>query len=388
MKIKFPHLVEQWRITETLIRAFKSHRLPHAFLFLGQDGVGKEAAALDLARVILCSKANAESGAIDFELPCEQCPDCVQSANLKHPNLKILFPLPKPKAGKEDEETINYTAAQEKAFEELLAAKAKEYYTPLHLWGGQEILLEHIRSLRHEFSLTSFNSRWRVVIISQADRLRLEAANAFLKLLEEPPPSVVFLLTSSRESRVLPTIFSRCQILRFHPIPADRLKEQLQRRLSISSEPALISSRLANGSWWSARQWAEENAVAEMEKAVVLMRLLVSGEPGVLEVEIDKLSAASSSDQLTKLLTLLSSWLREVQRYDADPSHYADLAQYPSMKKFAAYCSGAHYDTAIAAVEEARLDLERNVLPALVLHRLFDNLQTILFNQGTSVLFR
>lgn len=218
MNINFASLIGQDRIKEVLTRSVSTGRLPHALLFTGSAGTGKEAAAIDLARILLCNEYRQEDG--EKVIPCGECPSCVQSGKLAHPNFLILYPLPKPKSvSSEDSSGIEYTEAQRKEMLSLLEAKTQDPYIPLHVNGGQEILIEHIRALRREFSLTTYSGQWRIVLVSQADRLRIGAANAFLKLLEEPPENVLFILTTTRSSRILPTIRSRCQLLRFHLCP-------------------------------------------------------------------------------------------------------------------------------------------------------------------------
>ncbi len=376
--VRFENLVAQSRVAGVLSRAMSTGRLPHAYLFLGADGVGKEAAAIDLAGALLCLGHNRRQETTPAVVPCKSCPACAQSGNLAHPNLKILFPLPKPKQSA-DEAAETYTASQERQIEEAVSAKAADYYSPLAVTGGQEILIEHIRALRHEFSLTSFSGSWRIVIVSQADRLRVQAANAFLKLLEEPPSSVLFILTSSRESRLLPTIVSRCQALRFPPIPPSSIAEQLQSRLGVERETAEAAARLSGGSWPTARDWAREDPASQIAKAVNLLRLLVKGDPGDLDSEVDRLTTGGKADEFPALLRLLSRWLREVERYETNRQVYSHLGSDEALVRLAKFCSGRDFARAIESVENAHLDLEKRVQPSLVAHRLFILLRRILF---------
>ncbi|MCB2199321.1 hypothetical protein KQI63_07945 [bacterium] len=381
-----PNLVGQQRQKEVVLRAVRTDRIPHAYLFLGPLGVGKEAAALDLARALLCLSHHRGHGTTPAQVPCGDCPSCAQTNRLAHPNLKVLFPLPKPKksSGDEQEDAEAWSDAQRKQIEEALAAKAKDAYSPLNVQGGSEILIEQIRVLRGEFRLTSFSGGWRVVVISQADRLRVQAANAFLKLLEEPPDNVLFLLTSSRESKLLQTIISRCQILRFPPLPEDVLTHELIGRRNVAQQTAEASARLAGGSWSQAIRWAEANPAAEMEKAVKLLRSLVKGDPGVLDGLVEEWSAPSKSEEFGNLLLLLGKWIRDVQRLDANPSGHPELAKDSALAKFTKFTEGRDHARAIELIEEARLDLERNVQPGFVAHHLFVHLWRQLFARQDS----
>ncbi|MBD3165171.1 DNA polymerase III subunit delta' [bacterium] len=382
LAVRFPDVIGQERITTALGRSLRNGRVPHAMLFLGDDGVGKEATALDFARALLC---RGKAG----EKPCEQCADCAKTRQLQHPNLKILFPLPTPKESSDDDAAgEEYTAAQQRKIDEVLAAKRNDYYAPLEVQGGREIVLEHIRTLRREFAKTSYSGEYRVVLISAADRLRVQAANAFLKLLEEPPGGAVFILTSSRESRLLATIISRCQTFRFSPLPTQLLERALIERRNVATDAAATAARLAGGSWMQAREWAEGDPGRKMEQVVGVFRVLYKYDPGKIDELVDQLSTGAAAKELPVLLELMSIWLRDVQRFDADPERYAHLGRDASLSRFAQVCAGRDFARAVEEIEQARLDIERYVQPGLVMHQLLVRIATLLFDHGPLVVSR
>jgi DNA polymerase-3 subunit delta' len=290
--------------------------------------------------------------------------------------------MPKPqKAGDEQEAgSSDFSAAQQKAIDSAIALKAEDPYSPLAVQGGRELLVDHIRSLRHEFSLTSFSTGWRVAIISQADRLNPSAANAFLKLLEEPPPEVSFILTSSRESRLLPTIVSRCHTLRFGPLPEEEVRSLLARRDGVDERTADAAARLSRGSWRDAVRWTREDPASEMERAVALLRDLVKGDPGLLDEKVEEWSSGNGLRELPELLNLLTVWLRDVLRLTVDPER-AGQVQDEALVKFAAFVRGRSVELALEEIDEARRQMEANVQPSLVVHRLFRRLWQILFRR-------
>jgi DNA polymerase-3 subunit delta' len=201
---------------EALIRAFDHARargrLAHAYLFTGPPGVGKRLFAHELAKALLCEDPpGPQLGA------CDRCPACHQVEAGTHPDF--------------------FTAGRP---EESL-----------------EIPIELVRELCRSFSLKAARGRGKVAILDDADDLNEYSANCFLKTLEEPPPRSILILIGTRADRQLPTIVSRCQVVRFAPL-APALVAELLRAQGVE-DPALIDRlvRLGGGSVGQAKALAD-----------------------------------------------------------------------------------------------------------------------------------
>ena len=168
-------------------------RLPHALLFVGPEGVGKRLFALTLAQALLCERRSEES--LD---PCRACPSCLQVVEGSHPD--------------------------------VLAVRKPE--------DRQELPIRVIRDLCLDLGLKPMRGHRRIAIIDDADDLSDEAANAFLKTLEEPPPGSVLILVGTAAEVQLETILSRCRVMRFDPLPVTDLVE-------ILTEKGLVENREA-----------------------------------------------------------------------------------------------------------------------------------------------
>ncbi len=166
--------------------------MPHAFLFVGPEGVGKRRFALTLAQALLCEQHDAT--ALD---PCGTCPSCRQVESDSHPDV-------------------------------LQVQKPEEKH---------ELPIGTIRQLCHDLSLKPMRGARRVAIVDDADDLSEEAANAFLKTLEEPPPGAVLILIGTSAELQLDTILSRCRVLSFDPLPTDDLAALLLEQ-GATSDPA------------------------------------------------------------------------------------------------------------------------------------------------------
>jgi DNA polymerase-3 subunit delta' len=183
-------------LVEGFRRAVRRDRLAHAYLFTGPAGVGKRLFAAELAKALLCEKRAA--GELEA---CERCPACVQVEANTHPDF-------------------------------FTAARPPE---------ALEFPIELMRELCQGFALKSARGRGKVVLVDDADDLSEEAANCFLKTLEEPPPRSVLILIGTSPDRQLQTIVSRCQVIRFAPLPAELVDELLQRQ---GVEDAALRARL------------------------------------------------------------------------------------------------------------------------------------------------
>lgn len=195
-------------VVELFRTALARERLASSFLFAGPAGVGKATFARKLAQTLLCSRRPAE--AMD---PCEACPSCAQVRAGTHPDVIAL------------------------------AKPADRSEIPVELIIGPK---EHRlrEGLIHDLSLRPFMGGRKVAILDDADLLNEEGANALLKTLEEPPPRSVLILVGTSPARQLPTIRSRCQLVRFAPLPVAAVASILTTQ-ELVSDPDLAARAAA-----------------------------------------------------------------------------------------------------------------------------------------------
>ncbi|MBM3161805.1 MAG: DNA polymerase III subunit delta' [Chlorobi bacterium] len=206
-------IIGQKQQIRILQKAIESGRLAHAYLFTGPEACGKESVAFELARIMNCRgfRETPEDGS------CGTCPDCVQINTFMHRNVEYVFPVEAAllDAGESaKKENRKFSEARER-YEALLEEKQlNPYFTP-SMDRSMGILSEQIVALQQKALYMPAEGHRKVFIISQAERMNPAAANKLLKLLEEPPGHILFILVSSRPEAVLPTIRSRCQQIRF-----------------------------------------------------------------------------------------------------------------------------------------------------------------------------
>ncbi|MCL1980181.1 MAG: DNA polymerase III subunit delta' [Proteobacteria bacterium] len=170
--MSFSPILGQPKALTLLSRALASGRLAHAYLFAGPDGVGKTTVALDMAAMLLCR--GPEKGR-----PCGHCPGCLKYRSGNHPDFMRIRP------------------------------------------DGAAIKIDQVRELKKALNFSPFESGTRVVLLEEVQTMRREAGNSLLKVLEEPPPDNLLILTGTDTGTILATIVSRCQVIPFAPLPLD-----------------------------------------------------------------------------------------------------------------------------------------------------------------------
>jgi DNA polymerase-3 subunit delta' len=227
-----PRMYGHESLRSRLEDALASGRFPQAALLLGPAGVGKQRLALWIAQGLLCERG---PGA-----PCGACTSCRQAAELGHPDLHWIVPIQRPKASDPDKQVDE---ARDLIGEAVQGRRAQRAYRPVDGMMGHP--LASIRYIQRIAVLTPYRATHKVIVLGNADRLVLqeaspEAANALLKLLEEPPADTVLLLTASQPQALLPTIRSRVV-----PIRVGRVSDEAVRAFLLTElDPAPARSEL------------------------------------------------------------------------------------------------------------------------------------------------
>ncbi len=247
-----------------LQRALQSGRQPHAFLFAGPEGVGRETTAMQLAKLLLCEAPvkRPNSGRLaelpqdaPLLVPCNRCPSCVTASAGTNPNLILIF---KELARFHDDAGVRRRKMQELG----LAVIQRFLIAPAHM--------------------TSFGGRGRVFIVRQAELMSVEAQNALLKTLEEPPAQVTIILLSTSVEELLPTTRSRCQVVRFHALPIDFVAKRLEAS-GVSAEEARFWAAMTGGS-------LGQSLHASQNKLFAFKRDLVGALAGLSEAKATDLA--------------------------------------------------------------------------------------------------
>ena len=243
-KMIYSKLIKHPNLWERLTKSINKNKLPHAMLFHGASGTGKEAFAIELAGLLNC---NSPSNGF----ACGDCSSCKRVKSFQHEDIKLVVPLPRNKTlSSKDSSPLNgLSSANLTLLQEQMKQKGKNPYSRIQLPLARTILINSIREIRKNITMSIVDNGWRVILIFDAELLCIPndtSAIALLKVLEEPPPKTVFILVTSDVSIMLDTIRSRCQQYYFPPLK----NEDIQSYLNINQSDETLSqiaSQICNG---------------------------------------------------------------------------------------------------------------------------------------------
>jgi DNA polymerase-3 subunit delta' len=211
----FENILGQQKVKEILSSQIKCKKIAHAYIFMGQDGVGKRFMALELAKVLNCTASNFLKGEAGS---CGLCSSCDKINKNIHPDVHF----------------VDFVKQAELEGGELVKQK--------------KIKIETIRYVQKKVSTKIHEGKWKVFVIEPAEKMNTAAANSLLKTLEEPPENTIIVLLARHKETIPKTIISRSETLFFRPLSADMVSTWLMLNCSIDSDRAKEIAELSEGS--------------------------------------------------------------------------------------------------------------------------------------------
>lgn len=314
-----PPPLGQERPLRLLVRALASERLAHAYLLRGPEGVGKRTCARAVAAAVFCRET--ELGG------CGACAGCRKLRQGLHPDFVHVAPQ------------------------------------------GTAIKIDQVRGVKGALRFAPLEAGRRVVLLERVQTMRVEAANSLLKVLEEPPPDNLFLLTADDNDVLLPTIISRCQVLSFSPLPRELAARVIRREApEVTPAEALALAALTEGSPGRALALHVTGLLAFRRRLITQLLDLAHNEAGLTRAVLAlAVEAAELKEHLPLLFDLLRLFFRDllVLRL-AGPGHEAssDLASlWPRARE---HWSFAALSATLSAIDTASSALAQNVTRTLV----------------------
>jgi len=252
-------VIGQDKILSLLDYSLKINAVAHAYLIVGPRYVGKGTLAFNLAQALNCDGP---------ELPCGQCRSCQRILERKHADV-----------------------------------------TPVGLDSKTEIGIDDIRYLQRIANLPPYEGKYKVFIIDGAEYLSTEAANSLLKILEEPPQNVVWLLLAAEDGHLLPTIISRCQRLELKPVPSEQVQEALVNSYNVETNRAKLLAQLCRGRLgWALSALANDDILEQRSQRIDRMVSLLTASLSQRFAYAQELASQFSQNRRTGA-EIMEDWL-------------------------------------------------------------------------------
>ncbi|MBI4301381.1 MAG: DNA polymerase III subunit delta' [Chloroflexi bacterium] len=328
----------------TLLKAsLDRNRLSHAYILSGPTHVGKMTLALNLAQALNCQ---AEAP------PCQECSSCHRIAAGQHPDVQIIVGEGERSRG--------------------------------------EIGIDRIRSLQSSAFLHPYQGRCRVFIIDGADRLTREAANCLLKILEEPPINVFFLLLAAEPKGVLPTIRSRCQYLELRPMALGKVEMILLEHYSMTKDMAKLLARLSKGRLgWAITASSDNSLLEQRQQRLAELRALAKGDLHQRFAYASQMASQFHSHRgaVQEALGLWRDWWQDLLLIKAEcPNLITNIDNENILIEEAEVFSLPQAKDFLSALETASWQLDQNANPRLVLEALMLSIPPWRRREGTEPL--
>lgn len=322
--MSFSEIQGQDAAVSLLQGALRRERTPSAYLFLGPHHVGKRSTALVLAQALNCRDPDARATAD----ACGTCPSCRKIAEGVHPDVETVRP------------------------------------------DGQFLRIDQVREVGDHLALIPFEARRRVVILAQAERMNLPAANAFLKTLEEPPEDTLIVLCAEDARRLPETIVSRCVPVRFHLLPAETTRALLGADGTLAGDALDFALRFAQG---RLRPEVAERAPRWMKLREDLIHALTGLHRPMFAQLSEEVGRWAASEDWRFVLEWLESWFHDLALHGqgAPPERLVNGDRPAELAQCATWFTPGRALRAYHAVLDTRDALALNANKALALEALW-----------------
>ena len=302
-----PALVGHEEAEAAFLKAWTTGRLAHAWLITGPRGIGKATFAYRIARHVLSD----DGGARDGGLFGDAAPATSMAMEPGHPIFRRIA-----HGGHGDLKVVERAWADDKKVAKLVEQGKFDAAAKKELKRRAEIVVDDVRGVGRFLSLSATEGGWRVVVIDAADEMNRNAANAVLKVLEEPPEKALLMLVSHNPGRLLPTIRSRCRTLPLRPLAEHRVEGLLANYLpDVPDEDRAVLARLAEGSVGRAIDLWEEGGLELDRQLLGVLTTLPRLDVPAAHAMGDKV--ARSPDAMRVTGELLTWWLARMVRAGA-----------------------------------------------------------------------
>ena len=367
----FKEITGQNEIKRRLIQTVHENRVSHAQLFYGPEGSRKLAMAIAYAQFINCRNRSFDPGSPGGSDACGTCPSCVKFSKLIHPDLHFIYPVVKTKEVDKDPMSRDFIKTwRETLLENDFRLNLNDWYKVAGFEKKQGIInADDCSEILRTLSYKSYESEFKVMIIWMADRLYHSAAPKILKILEEPPDKSLFILITENPERIINTILSRTQAIKFPRLLDEDLMHDLTEKYNCTAEEAQQIIPLADGNLTRAVKirMNDEDELFYLEKFVLWMRLCYLND---LSKSLDFVSemAKMGREKQKNFLAYAVRIMRNALLINYKNPHLTSLNQEEKdfVIKFGKFINHTNILTLTDEFEKAQYHIERNANPSIL----------------------
>ena len=361
----------QERVKKILNNFLQTNSIPHAFLFTGIAGVGKDNTAIQFAKALVSNLNTRES---------EKALRLIEQ--LQEPYVKLIFPLPR---GKNETDTSSptekLTQDEIELLREQIDSKAVNPFHKISLPKANSIKINSIRDIKKFLSMQYHEIGYRFVIISDAHLMNEESQNALLKGLEEPPEKVIFILTTSYISKLRSTIISRCWRINFDPLSEDVIIDILTEYFEIDKTSANEVAPFAMGSVQYALNLIDMNIHNLKEKTISILRYSFGRKFNSAFDELNSVISDQSSINFPILIVMIITWLNDIQKYKLNIKKYFYKDHLETLEKFNSKFPDVDLSNITSRLDRLSNLPRNNINPSLLSANLIFELASVVLNK-------
>lgn len=342
----------QENVKEILNNIVESNKIPHAFLFSGKEGVGKDFCAIKFAYLIY-SKLFKNDLEIDKKLK--------SISSFSEPYIKYIIPLPRGKSETDVNGPFDKLDNDDiQLYREELNTKISNPYHQIKLPKANNIKINSIRDIKNFLSMNYDDIPYRIILISDAHTMSDSAQNALLKNLEEPPEGVIFILTTPFKNQLRETIRSRCWNINFKPLSNNELKGILKQYYDSDDE---VSDRLvpfADGSLSTAIKLLELDFDDLLNKTISILRFSLGRRYNTAYKLVSEIIDKEGTGAFTFLIQMIIFWLNDVQKYKLNYQEFYFSNHLDTIKKFSENFPSTDINSVAQSLEDLLLQQKNN----------------------------
>ncbi len=367
------NITGQERVKEILKNIFQSGKVSHAYIFYGTEGVGKDSAAVEFAKLLNCDDP------VNGNEACDKCKNCTEISSFRSPLFKFITALPSGK-NETDEDNSPLEKLEKEDFEiylEEMDAKISDKYHKISIPKANDIRISSIRQIKREIYMTGRTGKKKVFVISECDKMNPQSANSLLKILEEPPKDSILILTTSRINSLLPTIIGRCQKIKFNNLTKEQILSYIKSKGSVTKDSeAEFFAELSDGSITKCNEILGNNFLELREKVLDLLSALLTNQHLKLGHSIEFVAGKKDKERAKQFLILLAVWFRDItSKSHGNDSVIINKDKADRISKFVSNFDSENYKI-INLIEEAIRDIDSNVFLDGMLYNLSYNIKS------------